>query len=233
MRTGRFQTLLAEFVGTFVLVFAGTGAVATGHLLGNPPVLLTVAFAFGGAIAVMVYTYRSVSGAHFNPAVTFALWIDRRVTAGSAVAYIATQLAAAAAASGILALAVGPALAPVGATLPADGPGMALLFEVIATFVLVTVILGVVRVGAGADAYAGLAIGGTVFLCALFAGPVSGASMNPARSFGPALFAPNAIASYWIYVAGPLSGAFLAWAAHRMMPGDTGNKSKGRVNHEG
>lgn len=212
----RLSRHAAEFTGTFVLVFAGTGAVASSHAAGTPAPLPVIALAFGGAIGVMVYTLRPISGAHFNPAVTFALWLDGKSSARLSLGFVVAQLLGASAAATLLRLLVaGQGAVPLGATVPATSIGGAVVMEVIATFVLVSVILGVVRQGAAADPYAGLAIGTTVVVCALFAGPVSGGSMNPARSLGPALVSPGALGSFWVYVVGPLLGSAAAWALHR------------------
>lgn len=235
--------LLAEFVGTFALVFAGTGAIVVDAVSGGAIGHVGIALTFGLVIAVFVYAYKDLSGAQYNPAVSAALWL-RGVFPGREVApYVAAQLAGALAASGIVALGVrkiaaeavmegaaalaeGAALVQgatsagaaasavvvgLGATVP--GPGGALVtlpVEVLATFLLVTVILGVVRAGERANPWAGIAIGGTVALCALAFGPISGASMNPARSFGPIIFAHGAARSYWLYVVGPVVGGIIA-----------------------
>jgi aquaporin Z len=203
--------LTAEFVGTFTLVFAGTGAVAVNSITGGVIGHVGVALAFGLAIATMVYAFRSVSGAHFNPAVTVALVVRRAFPARESLPYILVQLAAAATASIALSAVVSGSAADLGATIPAFGTAVSALgIEVIATFFLVSVILGVVRAGSGADPWAGIAIGGTVAMCALAFGPATGASMNPARSFGPALVTSGAFNWYWLYVAGPVLGGLLA-----------------------
>lgn len=211
--------LLAEFVGTFALVFAGTGAIAVDRLSDGTIGHLGIAVAFGLVIAVMVYAYKDLSGAQYNPAVSIALWL-RGVFPGRDVApYVAAQLAGAAAASGVLVLLVAPlGVEEIGATLPgAGGAAISLPVEVLATFLLVTVILGVVRAGERANAWAGLAIGGAVALCAVAFGPVSGASMNPARSFGPMLFVPGAAGVYWVYVVGPVVGGMCAVMVDRVL----------------
>mgnify|MGYP006292478489 CR=1 FL=1 len=210
--------LLAEALGTFALVFAGTGAIVVDGLTGGSLGHLGIAMTFGLVIGVMVYALRETSGAHFNPAVTLAMVLDRRFSPARAGAYILAQTSGALAGTGLLILALkGEGVAAWGATVPAYSAAAAFVFELISTFLLVTVILGVVRAEGRANAFAGLAIGGTIALCALFAGPISGASMNPARSLSPALFTAGAMASYWIYLLAPLAGGALAVAAHRIL----------------
>ena len=235
--TPRFAArLLAEFVGTFALVFAGTGAIVVDAVSGGAIGHAGIALTFGLVIAVFVYAYKDLSGAQYNPAVSVALWLRGVFPGREVVPYVAAQLAGATAASGIVAVGVrriaaeavmegaalvqgatsagaaaSDAVAGLGATVP--GPGGALValpVEVLATFLLVTVILGVVRAGERANPWAGIAIGGTVALCALAFGPISGASMNPARSFGPIVFAHGGARSYWLYVVGPVVGGILA-----------------------
>jgi aquaporin Z len=215
---GIFARLTAEAIGTFALVFAGTGAIAvdgvTDGALGHVGVSLT----FGLVIGVMVYALRGISGAHFNPAVTVGFLLRREIEPGDALAFIAGQLTAAAAASLSLRWLLA-SLAPVsaGATVPEVPAAAAVAIEGAATFFLMTVILGVVRAGDAADSYAGGAIGGTVAMCALFAGPVTGGSMNPARSFGPAVVDAGAFGALWVYLVGPLLGAAAAVAVERAL----------------
>ena len=218
--------LVAEFVGTFALVFIGTGAIAVDSLTRSSIGTLShlgISIAFGLVIGVMVYTYKEISGAQFNPAVTVALWA-RGVFPGREVPlYVAIQVIAAVLASGCLAALASPlGVHDFGATIPATGVPRFSVFviEVVATFFLVTVILGVVRAGDRANPWSGFAIGSTVALCALAFGPISGASMNPARSFGPALVSSGALDSYWIYLAGPLAGGFFASVVDRFFQTD-------------
>lgn len=201
----------AECIGTFLLVFAGTGAIvvdARTHALGHVGVAMT----FGLVVMVLVYALGHVSGAHFNPAVTLAFTAVGDFPPAQALPYVVAQLLGAVAASGLLRLLFGN-VAGLGATVPAGSAWQSLALEAVLTFVLMYVIMGSVdrRAAPGAT---GLAIGGAVGLDALFGGPISGASMNPARSFGPALVSGH-LALHWVYWVGPLAGALLAAAAYR------------------
>lgn len=227
------RRLVAEFVGTLALVAAGTGAVAANSVTGGALGHIGVALTFGLVIAVFVYAYKDVSGAQYNPAVSVALALRGAFPRREVAPYILAQGAGAVAGGALVRLLVGAIVAAgdaafrpgsaaiLGATMP--GPGgawVALGVEVVATFLLVTVILGVVRAGGRGNPWAGIAIGGTVALCALAFGPISGASMNPARSLGPALFAPGAGAVLWIYIVGPVVGGALAVAVDRVVTGE-------------
>ena len=221
---GTVAQLAAEFIGTFALVFVGTGAIAADSLTGGEVGQVGIALAFGAVIAVMIYAYGKVSGAHYNPAVTIALW-QRGVFSGRRVtSYIAAQVLGALSGSALLAVIVRPlGNVALGATVPiSGGVASALSVEVAATFLLVTVILGVVRAGDRADPWAGTAVGATVTICALSFGPISGASMNPARSFGPLWFTAGALQVYWIYLVGPVIGASIAVLVDRLIPGGSG-----------
>jgi aquaporin Z len=206
------RALVAEFIGTFGIVFAGTGAVVFNQMTGA----LThvgIAIVFGLVVTALIYTFGHTSGAHFNPAVTlgFAAVGDfewRRVPA-----YLAVQALGAAAASGVLRATFG-LVGTLGATLPATTPTHSFVLEFILTFLLMTVIMGAAVDAKAVKGSAGLAIGATVGLEAMFGGPISGASMNPARSFGPALFA-GAWSHHWIYWVAPILGALLAAFVYR------------------
>jgi aquaporin NIP len=213
------QRLAAEFVGTFALVFAGTGAIAINRWSNGVVGHVGIAVTFGLVIGVMVYAYKDLSGAQFNPAVSVSLWLRGVFPGREVVPYVVVQLIASIVATGVLLFIVpmgeqsiaGGTLS-LGATLPGEGVGavQATASEAVTTFFLVTVILGVVSAGERGNPWAGIAIGGTVALCALFFGPLAGASMNPARSLGPAVFTPGALAVYWIYVVGPVFGGVTA-----------------------
>jgi MIP family channel proteins len=178
-----------------------------------------VSLVFGLIIMVMVYATGHLSGAHINPAVTVAFTLSRHFPARDAAAYIAAQLAGAVAAA-LLLLAVWPDQpAELGATVPSVGVGSALVYEVVLTAFLMFVIMAVATDTRAVGAAAAIAIGGTVGLDALFGGPVTGASMNPARSFGPAL-AANEWGDLWIYIVGPVAGAPLGAFAYQLVRGD-------------
>lgn len=193
----------AEFVGTFVLVFAGCGAIAVGDL---PPI--GVALSFGLAVAVMIYAVGHVSGAHLNPAVSIGFAVGRHFPWRRAAGYIAAQVAGATVAAACLRVALGGDAA-LGVTQPAGADVQALAFEVVLTFVLMLVITAVATDTRAVGEAAALAIGGAVALGSLVGGPISGASLNPARSFGPALISGD-FGSFWIYLVGPIVGAIAA-----------------------
>jgi MIP family channel proteins len=208
------RSLLAEAIGTFALVFAGCGAImvdAKTHALGH----VGVAISFGLVIMVMIYAVGHISGAHFNPAVTLAFATSRHFPALRVPAYWAAQLAGALAAALILRGSLGD-VAHVGATLPSGSDGQALLWEGVLTFFLMFVIIAVATDTRAVGEAAAVAIGGTVGLDAMFGGPITGASMNPARSLGPAIAAGH-LTSVWVYLTAPFLGAVAAAAAYRFL----------------
>ena len=178
-----------------------------------------IALVFGLVIMVMVYATGHLSGAHINPAVTIAFTLSRHFPARDAAAYVGAQLVGATAAA-LLLLAVWPDQpAELGATVPSIGVGSAFVYELVLTAFLMFVIMAVATDTRAVGAAAAIAIGGTVGLDALFGGPVTGASMNPARSFGPAL-AAGEWTNFWIYVLGPIAGAALGAYAYQLVRGD-------------
>ena len=214
--TGTARSLAAEAVGTFALVFAGCGAIMvdqTTHALGH----VGVAISFGLVIMVMIYALGHISGAHFNPAVTLGFAVTRRFPATRVPAYWAAQLTGALAAALVLRASLGD-VAHVGATLPAGSDGQAFLWEGVLTFFLMLVIIAVATDVRAVGEAAAIAIGGTVGLDAMFGGPITGASMNPARSLGPAIAAGD-YASIWVYLAAPALGAVLAVVAYGFISG--------------
>ena len=209
----------AEGIGAFALVFAGCGAIVANAEYGGELGTVGVALVFGLVIMAMVYATGHLSGAHLNPAVTLAFALTRHFPRREAVAYISAQILGAIVAAGLL-LAVWPSEpAALGTTLPSVGTGGALAYEVVLTAFLMFVIMAVATDTRAIGAAAAIAIGGTVGLDALFGGPVTGASMNPARSFGPAL-AAGQWHDFWIYVAGPVAGAALGALAYQLVRGD-------------
>ena len=200
---------VAEFIGTFALVFVGVGAITVGIDKGGG--LLSTALAFGLVVAVMVSATLHISGGQFNPAVSVALLATGRMSLHDALFYVLTQLIAAVAAAGVLQLMFGGYVTYNGTPVPqAPFTAMkAVVMEVVLTFILVFVIFGVAVDKRGPNAVAGLLIGLAVTLDILFGGPYTGASMNPARSFGPALIGMRWTA-WWVYWIGPLLGGVLA-----------------------
>lgn len=201
--------MLAEAIGTFILVFAGTGAVMVNQISQGAITHVGISFVFGAVVAALIYSMGHMSGAHFNPAVTLALWTSGFFPARRVLQYIFSQLFGAVAASFMLLISLGR-VANLGATLPLhDNWLQSLILETILTCILMFVIFGS---GVDKRAHAGfapLAIGLTVGLEALFMGPITGASMNPARSFSPA-FVVGIWQHHWVYWIGPILGGQLA-----------------------
>ena len=208
---------LAEVIGTFALVFIGTGAVCVDEMTGGEISHFGVSFAFGIVVLTMIYSIGEVSGAHINPAVTLAFWIARRFEGRDVFPYIVSQCLGAVAASGVLAI-MFPEHRTLGATLPSGSIEQSFVLEIVVSFLLMFVILGVVSGSKEQGVMAGVAIGATVCMCALFAGPISGASMNPARSLGPALVGGQ-LGDLWIYFTAPVVGMVLAVGGHRAVHG--------------
>ena len=202
------KKLLAEAFGTFCLVFAGTGAVIINDVSGGAVTHLGVALTFGLIVMAMIHTVGDVSGAHLNPAVTLGFWAARRFPAAEVLPYLASQVTGAVLASAVL-RGLFPGHATLGATLPAGPVMQSFLLEVILTGILMFVILSVTHGAKEKGLTAAAAIGGVVALEALFAGPVCGASMNPARSLAPALVSAH-LEHLWIYLTATVLGALLA-----------------------
>jgi len=208
----------AEGFAAFALVFAGCGAIVADAQYDGALGAVGIGLVFGLIIMVMVYATGHLSGAHINPAVTLAFTLTRHFPARQAAAYIGAQLAGAVAGA-LLLLAVWPDQpADLGATVPSVGAGSALLYELVLTGLLMFVIMAVATDTRAVGAAAAIAIGAAVGLDAIFGGPVTGASMNPARSFGPALVSGQ-WTDFWIYVAGPVAGAALGALAYQFVRG--------------
>jgi MIP family channel proteins len=205
----------AEMVGTFALVFAGCGAIMVNDVSGGSITPVGIGIVFGLVIMVMVYATGHISDAHFNPAVTLAFASSGGLPWRHVLPYIAGQLVAAIAAAGLLRFLLGP-VAGLGATLPMGVASQSLVVEFVLTFFLMFVIAAVATDSRAVGQMAGLAIGGTVAVGAIFAGPISGASMNPARSLGPALVG-GVIDYQWIYLLGPIAGAVAGATSYRFL----------------
>lgn len=209
--------LLAEFLGTFCLVFAGTGAIVVNQTTGGTVTHVGIALTFGLVVMAMIYAFGDVSGAHLNPAVTVGFALGRRFKARDVPGYVFAQVVGATAASGLLRV-LFPASQTLGATLPRGAVWQSLVLEVVLTFMLMLVVLSVSSGPKERGMMAGIAVGGVVGLEAMFAGPISGASMNPARSLAPALVSGN-VSTLWVYLIAPIAGAMLAlpcWAVLRI-----------------
>lgn len=206
----------AEAIGAFLLVFAGPGAVVVDSVSGGGVGSLGIGLAFGLAVMAAIFATGHVSGAHINPAVTLAFAAAGAFPRALALPYAAAQLAGAAGAALALRLLFGR-VAALGATVPgAGGAGQALGLEVAITALLMFVIMAVATDARAVRGAAAPAIGGYVALAAIFAGPIAGASMNPARSFGPALLS-GVWTDHWVYWAGPAAGALLGAFAYRLV----------------
>lgn len=209
----RMKKFCAEFLGTFALVFAGTGAIVINETSGGAITHVGVALTFGLIVLVMIYTFGDISGAHLNPAVTLGFWAARRMPGGDVLPYIGSQIAGAMLASGLLRF-LFPGNKLLGATLPAGSETQSFVLESILTFFLMLTILNVSTGAKEKGITAGIAVGAVIMLEAMFAGPICGASMNPARSLAPALMSGH-LEHLWIYLAAPPLGAFAAMFACR------------------
>ncbi len=209
----------AEGIGVFALVFAGCGAIVTEAEHPGSLGTVGIALVFGLVVMAMIYATGHLSGAHLNPAVTVAFVLTRHFPRTEALAYLAAQVVGALGAAGLLAAIWPSEPAALGTTIPTVGAGSALAYEAVLTAFLMFVILAVATDTRAVGAAAAIAIGGTVGLDALFGGPITGASMNPARSLGPALVAGE-LHDLWIYLAGPLAGAVLGAGAYQLVRGE-------------
>ncbi|KYC34813.1 aquaporin [Scytonema hofmannii PCC 7110] len=208
------QAALSEAIGTFILVFAGTGAVMVNTISNGAVTHLGISFVFGSIVASLIYTVSHISGAHFNPAVTLAFWNSGFFPKHQVLPYILAQLVGASAASALLLVSLG-SVANLGATVPLNGNWLqSLVLETVLSFILMFVIFGSGLDRRAPVGFAGLAIGLTVGVEAAFMGPITGASMNPARSFGPA-FVGGIWQHHWVYWVAPILGAQLAAVIYR------------------
>ncbi|XZF13450.1 aquaporin [Chitinophagaceae bacterium MMS25-I14] len=202
------RNYIAELIGTFALVFCGTGAVVIDQQSGGSVTHVGIAMTFGLIVMSMIYSLGNISGAHLNPAVSIAFAIAKRFPVKQLPGYIISQLAGALLASLTLKF-LFPANEFLGATIPAGTEMQSFILELILTFFLMLVIVNVAVGSKELGMFAGLAIGSVVALEAMFAGPICGASMNPARSIAPAL-ASGHLEHLWIYIVAPVMGAVAA-----------------------
>lgn len=205
-------------VGAFALVFAGCGAIVIDTTSRGQITHVGVAISFGLVIAVMIYATGHISGAHLNPAVTLAFALTRHFPLARVPLYWGAQVLGATIAALLLRWLFGD-VAHLGTTLPAGSDAQSFGMEIVLTFFLMFVIMAVATDDRAVGEAAALAIGGTVLLDAMVGGPISGASMNPARSLGPAL-ASGTWAHLWIYFAGPLLGAVLGAFGYELVRGE-------------
>ncbi len=209
----------AEFVGTFALVFAGAGAIVINAQQSNVITHIGISATFGLVIMVMIYAVGHISGAHFNPAVTLAFASTRHFPAREVVPYWIAQFGAAIAAAAVLRMMFGN-VAELGSTQPSGSMLQSFWLELILTFGLMFVIVSVATDARAVGQAAAIAIGGTVGLAAMFGGPISGASMNTARSFGPALISGE-FNALWIYFLAPPIGAVLGALTYGAIRGES------------
>ncbi|WP_299461235.1 aquaporin [uncultured Gimesia sp.] len=202
------QKYYAEIFGTFILLFSGAGAIVTNQVSHGTVTHVGIALVFGMVVTSVIYAIGEISGAHINPAVTIAFWVGRRFPGKEVMPYIICQVIGALAACLLLKL-IFPGLDNYGMTLPAGSDMQSLILEGVLTWMLMFVVLCVSTGAKETGILAGVAIGSVIALEALFAGPICGASMNPARSFAPALVSGN-LQSLWLYLVGPTAGAILA-----------------------
>lgn len=206
------QKVIAEIFGTYFLIFAGCGSVTVNKSTTGTVTFPVICFVWGLAVTVMVYSVGHISGAHFNPAVTVSFATCRRFPWKQVPVYVAAQVLGSTLASGTLHLLFGGGRELFAGTIPAGSNLQSLALEFIISFYLMFVISGVATDNRAIGELAGLAVGATVLLNVGFAGPISGASMNPARSLGPAIIA-NRYESIWVYMVGPIFGMISgAWA---------------------
>ena len=212
---------IAEFIGTFALVFAGTGAIIINDISGGAITHLGVGIVFGLIIMTMIYALGEISGAHFNPAVSFGFWLAKRLPLKEFFLFVISQVLGGITASLFLKV-VFPLHKTLGTTLPNSiSPMGDFVFETILTFFLMFVIIHVAQGAKEKGLMAGVAIGGMVALEAIFAGPITGASMNPARSLAPALVSGH-WEFLWIYLTAPFLGSAVAvWSCCLIRAGDS------------
>jgi aquaporin Z len=213
---------LAEAIGTFALVFCGTGAIIINQETAGVITHSGIAITFGLIVAAMIYTLGDISGAHLNPAVSIAFCVARVFPAKEVIPYIISQAVGAFIASLTLHY-LFPANLTLGSTVPAGTALQSFILELILTFILMLVIMRVAKGAKEQGLFAGIAIGSVVLLEAMFAGPVCGASMNPIRSIAPAIVSATT-QSLWVYIFAPVSGAILAVFVYNVLKKEAGKE---------
>jgi aquaporin Z len=202
------RNYITETLGTFILIFCGTGAIVINQQTGGSIGHMGITITFGLLVMTLIYAFGNISGAHFNPAVSIAFTVARKFPANKLVPYIFSQLLGAVMASFFLKL-LFPQNEMLGGTLPSGTEIQSFILEIFLAFFLMLVILNVAHGSSEQGLFAGIAIGSTVLLEAMFAGPISGASMNPVRSIAPALVSGH-FEHLWIYIVAPIVGAIAA-----------------------
>jgi aquaporin NIP len=210
---------IAEAIGTFALVFCGTGAIIIDGVSGGALGTVGIAITFGLIVMAMIAAVGEVSGAHFNPAVTIGFWVSKRFEGNEVLPYITAQAIGAFFASGVLRF-LFPDTLTMGETLPAGPWLQTFVFEIILTFFLMFVIIHVATGSKEQGIIASIAIGAIVLLEALFAGPITGASMNPIRSIAPAIVNMN-LEHLWMYIVAPILGYVLAVFSWKLIHPET------------
>ena len=205
------KKFIAEFIGTFFLVFFGCGSIILSEVLPGYDQSM-IPFVFGGTVAVMIYALGHISGAHFNPAVTLAFWCTNHLPLNKVLGYLSSQILGALLASSIHFLIWGKEHS-FGITSLSVSTYTGFGLEIILTFALMFVIISVATDTRGAGKFAGAAIGTTVAVCALVGGPLTGASMNPARSIAPVILSGQ-LSEIWLYILAPIIGACLGAIAY-------------------
>ena len=212
------KNYISEFLGTFALIFCGTGAMTINEVTGGAVTHVGIAITWGFIVIAMIYAYGDISGAHFNPAVSIAFAVAKKFSWKEVPKYIVAQVLGALLASVTLKF-LFPTSEVLGATIPTIDVMRAFVLEIILTFILMLTIINVSTGSKEVGIVAGIAIGGVVLLEAMFAGPVTNASMNPARSLAPALVSGN-LEHLWLYLTAPVIGAILAIYSCKLVKDD-------------
>ncbi len=214
----KINVYLSELFGTFFLVFIGCGAIVVNDLHGGELGHLGVSMSFGLIVMIAIYAVGNVSGAHLNPAVTLGFFFAKRIRGREVILYIILQVVGAVLAAGMLKL-MFAGHDSLGSTLPKAGVATAFIMETVLSFILMFVVLNVSTGHMEKGIMAGVAVGGTIMVEALVGGPISGASMNPARSIAPGLLSGQ-LQGIWIYLLAPILGTFLAAPLCSLIQGD-------------